>query len=74
MSFTFQGEQIDVVRLLIRQTIHEIETPLLQGEEVSVNLKCRVKNTNFGENYKTGEMVCTLELKVLEVEVVESGD
>lgn len=68
-GYTFQGEEIDVIRLLIRQTFAEIEEPILQGEEVNLKIRARVKETKYGENDKTGEMICTLEMKILEVEV-----
>ena len=65
----YQGQEIDAIRILVRQFQENIPEPLLHGEEGDLVIRFRVKNTHYGENDRTGELVCTHELKVLGVHI-----
>lgn len=71
MTLSFEGDTVEVMRVVVKGSRHIIDVPLLHDEDLTLKCKVVVREISYRHEPKTGVMERLHHLEIMAVEVDE---
>lgn len=69
MSLEFEGDPVEVMKVVVKGSRHIVEYPLLHDEDVTLVMKCVVREVSYRHDPKSGLLERLHHVEISDVDV-----